>query len=154
MEKTYVPLACSRTTSATTIHWIDPEKTVVYLGDCVEAMTVLDVLADGAAKLRRIATRWRRNQLGQLGRFCLHFPDVCPALQTLLIQRADTVAADDAMAQQPLTAESVTRFWSIPTYTGPEMGHQGAFVNYRSLLCPDFLERVHFVDQDFNPLRE
>ncbi|EXJ72245.1 uncharacterized protein A1O5_04749 [Cladophialophora psammophila CBS 110553] len=104
-------------------YWVDLDTTVIYLGDSLDAMTVLNSFgADELLKFKHVALLW--NQFGSVARTCQRLATICPALRTIIIQRDETEAATDQPLRQPLSVETAAYYATLPGYPSPDLGYE------------------------------
>jgi hypothetical protein len=127
MEKSYVQLpahaaaAAAATVSASAAlphpHWLDPDKTVVHLGEWPGTGKVLTRLgADAASRLKHVGLDLHRMRFSDCSQVCRELKKHCPGLRTLVVEWR--IAGDGA--EQP---RFHARYPLIPVCTGRELGY-------------------------------
>jgi hypothetical protein len=150
LEQAYVKPICGPSAG---VHWVDMDQTVVYLGDSSDAMAVMDSFhADDLSRFKHVALVW--SQFNRLARVCQCLAMTCPALCTIVIHQAETVAKaiTNGPFSQSLGLETATYYATIPTHTRFELGYKKLDTDYlRSLLLEYFgasPPRLHMLPPD------
>jgi hypothetical protein len=121
MEKTYIRPTGWKGDPVTT-HWIDPDNTVIYLGDHTEAANTLDRLDAALVYLfKHVALDWYSFHFTHyidLARVCQRqLPWRCPALETLIVGRV-LPNGSLAFTRVPLGLDVAACYARLPAYTG------------------------------------
>jgi len=111
----------SPATPSTGLPWIEPNKTVVCLGDHMQAAGALASFCKATvSKLKHIVLVSDLVHFHKIRWLCKHLYSYCPTLETLII--------DQTRSDSPQDCPANTYYVYIPTDTGPELGR--SFMDY------------------------
>jgi hypothetical protein len=156
MEKTYIRPTGWQGDPVTT-QWIDPDNTVVYLGDHTEAAGTLDRLDAALVYLfKHVALDWYSFHFTQyidLARVCQRqLPWRCPALETLIVGRVLPDVSLHTSTRLPLGLEVAACYAGLPAYSGPVRRFRASEISeniFGMPLLKDFNDpapRLHLLD--------
>jgi hypothetical protein len=121
MEKSYVQLASLRG-GPSADHWVDLGKTVIFLGSCEHLLDVLSGFrADEVAQFKHLALNWHwASRIRGVERACREgLPGLCPALETLIVNRVNQATLSDPLAPWRSWGSEIAPFYAgLPAYTG------------------------------------
>ncbi|KAK3905295.1 hypothetical protein C8A05DRAFT_30877 [Staphylotrichum tortipilum] len=148
MEKSYVRLPANAAAAAAPLspytarpppHWLEPDKTIVHIGEWPRAGTVLALLgADAASSLKHVALIFHPLHLSDFYQVCSDLKKHCPGLRTLVVEWTTARGG----AEQPCLD---ARYPLIPLRKGREMG--STLLDHsllRIILATQFPERPVF----------
>ncbi|KAF6844841.1 hypothetical protein CMUS01_00638 [Colletotrichum musicola] len=95
------------------VYWVDPERTIVYLGRAPHARATMDALgADELRQIRHVALR--TCQYWSIDDACVRLAKECPALRTIIIHCDDLGEVAEPAVSEDLSPELAAYFATIP----------------------------------------
>jgi hypothetical protein len=112
LERLNVRLVLGLTGRPNNFHsaWVDLKKTIIYLGDDINAIAVLNSFgAEGTSGFEHVALSW--HQFDKLVRTCQRMAVLCPVLHTIIIQQGEKETITNNFFYTPLSPATANRLF-------------------------------------------